>query len=260
MLGAMLVAEAAIDPVIADVHLRAEDFYRESHRAIFRAIIALNEKNEAVDPLTVCTELRGARRAREGGRQAVRAPARHRPCPRPATLATTASWSRSRRCCASCSASRTRSRPRSSERKGEPQHLIEHAERRLFDVAHAETTGDFRSIEEVLHEHLDALERLSRDGQSMTGTPSGFRDIDDITGGFQKSNLIVLAARPSMGKSALVANIAENVAVKYEPRGRAVLARDVGDRARPALHRQPGPHVGRQAAQGPGRPQRLAAR
>ena len=102
-----------------------------------------------------------------------------------------------------------------SERKGEPQHLMEHFERRLFDIAHAETTGEFRSIQEVLPEHLDALERLSRDGQSMTGTPSGFRDIDDITGGFQKSNLIVLAARPSMGKSALVANIAENVAVKY---------------------------------------------
>ena len=75
---------------------------------------------------------------------------------------------------------------------------------------------------------------------AITGTPSGFRDLDDITGGFQKSNLIVLAARPSMGKSALVTNIAENVAVKHGQPGRAVLARDVRDRARAALRRQPG--------------------
>ena len=139
-----------------------------------------------------------------------------------------------------------------TERKGEPQHLMEDAERRLFEVAHAENAGDFRSIDEILHDEIDKLERLSRDGQPMTGTPSGFRDLDDITGGFQQSNLIVLAARPSMGKSALVTNIAENVAVKHGKPGGAVLARDVRDRARAALRRQPGEDVGRQAAQGPG--------
>ena len=84
----------------------------------------------------------------------------------------------------------------------------------LFDVAHGESTGDFRSVGEIMDEEIDKLEQLSREGMSITGAPSGFRDLDDITGGFQKSNLIVLAARPSMGKSALVTNIAENVALK----------------------------------------------
>ena len=71
----------------------------------------------------------------------------------------------------------------------------------------------------MLHEELDKLERLSKEGQSLTGTPSGFRDLDEITGGFQPGNLIVLAARPAMGKSALAANIAENAAVDH---GKAV--------------------------------------
>ena len=68
---------------------------------------------------------------------------------------------------------------------------------------------------EILHEEIDKLEQLSREGVGLTGTPSGFRDLDDITGGFQPGNLIVLAARPSMGKCALVTNIAENAAVEH---------------------------------------------
>jgi replicative DNA helicase len=67
----------------------------------------------------------------------------------------------------------------------------------------------------VLHDELEKLERVSREGVSLTGTPSGFKDLDDMTGGFQPGNLIVLAARPSMGKSALVTNIAENASVKH---------------------------------------------
>jgi replicative DNA helicase len=68
----------------------------------------------------------------------------------------------------------------------------------------------------VLHDELDKLELVSRKGIALTGTPSGFKDLDDLTGGFQPGNLIVLAARPSMGKSALVTNIAENAAIEHD--------------------------------------------
>ncbi len=74
-----------------------------------------------------------------------------------------------------------------------------------------------RSIEEVLHEETDRLHLRSTQKTPLTGTPSGFRDIDELTGGFQPGNLIVIAARPSMGKSALVANIAENAALDGYP-------------------------------------------
>jgi replicative DNA helicase len=72
-----------------------------------------------------------------------------------------------------------------------------------------------RSIEAVLHEEIDKLEELSRRDIGLTGTPSGFTDLDDLTGGFQPGNLIVVAARPSMGKSTLATNIAANAAIEH---------------------------------------------
>ena len=84
----------------------------------------------------------------------------------------------------------------------------------MLEVAQDERQKTFRSIEEILDEETDKLHRLSIAKTSLTGTPSGFKDIDELTGGFQPGNLIVIAARPSMGKSALVANIAENASLK----------------------------------------------
>ena len=89
----------------------------------------------------------------------------------------------------------------------------------MFEVAHDERTKDFRNVGDVLHDEIDKWQKLSAGKQSLTGTPSGFADLDEITGGFQPGNLIIIAARPSMGKSALVTNMAENVALHKTSRG-----------------------------------------
>jgi replicative DNA helicase len=98
---------------------------------------------------------------------------------------------------------------------GDPRDLIDRAESTLFRIGHDDGRGEMRSIEAVLHEEIDKLEELSRGEIGLTGTPSGFTDIDELTGGFQPGNLIVLAARPSMGKSTLATNIAENAAIEH---------------------------------------------
>jgi replicative DNA helicase len=95
------------------------------------------------------------------------------------------------------------------------RELVEWAERDILEVAHDDRQKDFRSIGEVLHDEVDKLHRLSLEHTALTGTPSGYKDLDEITGGFQPGNLIILAARPSMGKSALVTNIAENAALEH---------------------------------------------
>jgi replicative DNA helicase len=213
VLGAMLVAPAAISTVLVEARLRPHDFYRDSHRVIYEAILALNDKNDAIDALTVSAELekRGDLQT-AGGKPYVHqlaavvpaaGNARHyaKIVKDEATLRRLLGVAHS-------------IESRVAERLGEAHQLVEDSERLLFDVAHGESTGDFRSVGEIMDEEIDKLEQLSREGLSITGAPSGFRDLDDITGGFQKSNLIVLAARPSMGKSALVTNIAENVALK----------------------------------------------
>ncbi|MGH2954226.1 MAG: replicative DNA helicase, partial [Solirubrobacterales bacterium] len=100
------------------------------------------------------------------------------------------------------------------EREGEPRDLVERAEALLFQVAHDERTKDFSKLAEILEFEVDRLEALAKGDRELTGTPSGFRDLDQVLGGFQPGNLIIIAARPSVGKSALVSNIAENVATK----------------------------------------------
>jgi replicative DNA helicase len=81
-----------------------------------------------------------------------------------------------------------------------PRDLVDMAERAILEVAHEDSRKDFRAIHDLLESELNKLERLSREGKAITGTASGFEDLDTITGGFQGGNLIILAARPSMGK------------------------------------------------------------
>jgi replicative DNA helicase len=102
-----------------------------------------------------------------------------------------------------------------AQQEGDARTLVEQAERSMLEVAHDDRQKDFRTIDEILDDELRKMEKLSREGTSLTGTPSGFRDLDEITGGFQPGNLIVLAARPSMGKSTLATNIAENAAIDH---------------------------------------------
>src|SRR4051794_10848846 len=214
VLGAMLLAEPAVAAVTIDVRLDPDDFYRDSHRAIYEAIRSLTEKSEGIDPLTVCSELeRLGKLDAAGGKAYVYQLASSVPTAGNARYY--AGIVKEEALMRRLLTFSQRVQARVAESKGEPRQLVEDAERQLFEVAHTERTSDFRSLEDVLHEQIDRLEQLSRDGQSLTGTPSGFKDLDSLTGGFQNSNLIVLAARPSMGKSALVANIAENVAVDH---------------------------------------------
>jgi replicative DNA helicase len=111
-----------------------------------------------------------------------------------------------------------------------PREIVERAERAMLEVAHDDRQKDFRKVGDVLHLEIDKWQRLSAEGVSLTGTPSGFTDLDSITGGFQPGNLIIIAARPSMGKSALVTNIAENVALAHErPRPVALFSLEMSE-------------------------------
>jgi replicative DNA helicase len=94
-----------------------------------------------------------------------------------------------------------------------PKEIVERAERTMLEVAHDDSTKDFRDVGAVLEAEIDVWQTLSTEGVQLTGTASGFNDLDEITGGFQPGNLIIVAARPSMGKSALVTNVAENVSL-----------------------------------------------
>ena len=214
VLGAMLVAEPTITKVVDEVKLNAEDFYLDKHGVIFRCIYDLYEASKSVDELTVSEALVQHNLLEEAGGKhyvselAAKVPAagnaRHY-----AEIVQQNSLLRR------LLGAGQEIQQWVHDRGGEPRELSERAEKLLFEVAHKEQASDFRLLSEILHEEVDRLEKLSTGELEMTGTPSGFRDIDAVTGGFQPGNLIIFAARPAMGKSALVANIAENVAMKH---------------------------------------------
>ena len=213
VLGALMVSQAAFNPVMLDVKLEAQDFYRERHRLVFKAIRKLDERHEPIDALTVCEHLRQTGELEEaGGEAAVTNLASTVPAPGNAAhygkiVQKNALLRRL------LDASRTIQQSVHG-REAEPNELAERAERLLFDVAHEQHAEDFRVLGDILEGELKRLDELATGRAEVNGTPSGFMDLDEITGGFQPGNLIILAARPGMGKSGLVANIAEHVAIK----------------------------------------------
>lgn len=209
----MLVFEPSITKVIDEVKLKPDDFYLDRHRVIFACVHDLYADSKPVDELTVSEALtQRAEIDAAGGKHYVSELAAR--VPAAGNAAHYAEIVQDNSLLRRLLEAGQQIQGWVHEREGQPRDLSERAEKLLFEVAHSEQASDFRLLSEILSEELDRLEKLSTGQTELTGTASGFRDIDAITGGFQPGNLIIVAARPAMGKSALVANIAENVAVK----------------------------------------------
>jgi replicative DNA helicase len=212
VLGAVLLSDTALPALIIDERLQPEDFYRESHGLVFRAMLDLHSVGEPVDALTLVEALkRTGQLEAVGGRATVdllagAVPAVGNVRQYARIVRENAMLRRLLRAAYDIQA-------KVHTHEAPPRELVDMAERAILEVAHEDSRKDFRNIQDLLMAELDKLEKLSQAGKSITGTPSGFDDLDTITGGFQPGNLIILAARPSMGKSALMANFAENAAL-----------------------------------------------
>jgi replicative DNA helicase len=209
VLGAVLLDDRHLFGLLVEEHLRPEHFYRDQHGAVFAAMVELHNLSRKIDHLTVAETLRERGKLEEvGGPEAIEELVGWVPASGHAR-----EYGRIVRDDAQRRALLTASYEIQASvlsREAPARELVERAERMMLEVAHDDRQKKIRSIADILHEETDKLHRLSISKTALTGTPSGFKDIDDMTGGFQAGNLIVIAARPSMGKSALVANIAEN--------------------------------------------------
>ncbi len=216
VLGAVLLDERHLHSLLVEEQLRPEHFYREQHGAVFAAMLELYEAARKIDHLTVAETLRQNGRLDEvGGPEAIDELAGWVPAAGHAR-----EYGRIVRDNAQMRALLSASYEIQASvlsRDAPARDLVERAERSMLEVAHDDRQKKIRPIAEILDEETDRLHQLSVSHSPLTGTPSGFKDLDDKTGGFQPGNLIVIAARPSMGKSALVANIAENAALAGYP-------------------------------------------
>jgi replicative DNA helicase len=218
VLGAILISDRTLYALVIEEGLKPEDFYRDRHKAIYEAMLALYHENEPIDVVTVSDHLKQRGLLDDiGGRSAVDALAGAPPSVSGARRYARIVRENSllRRLLSTTYAIQTEV----GERRFDPRALVERAEKAMLEVAHDDTQADFREIRVILNEELQKMQLLSQQGTALTGTPSGFKDLDEITGGFQPGNLIIIAARPSMGKSALVTNIAENASIDH---GKAV--------------------------------------
>ena len=212
VLGAVLLSDTALPALIIDERLQPEDFYREAHGLIFQAMLDLHTVGEPVDALTLVEHLKQAGLLENvGGRAAVDLLAGS--VPAVGNVRQYARIVRENAMLRRLLRASYEIQARVHSHEAPPRELVDLAERSILEVAHDDRRKDFRAIHDLLSAELDKLEQLSAHGTSITGTPSGFEDLDRITGGFQPGNLIILAARPGMGKSALMANFAEHAAL-----------------------------------------------
>jgi replicative DNA helicase len=215
VLGAVLLSDTALPALIIDERLTAADFYRESHGQIFAAMLALHGAGEPVDALTLVEHLKQSGQLEAvGGRATVDMLSGS--VPAVGNVRQYARIVRENAMLRRLLNAAYEIQAKVHTHEAPPRELVDLAERTILEVAHEDSRKDFRSIELVLDSETTKLAELSREGKAITGTASGFEDLDTITGGFQPGNLIILAARPSMGKSALMANFCENAALQGE--------------------------------------------
>ncbi len=213
VLGAMLLSPTAVGTV-SEI-LDASDFYRESHAKVFRAAIGLWTKGEPVDAITLTNELEERGQLEDVGGQA-------RVAELAALVPSTSNVEHYARIVKESAMLRGLVRVGQEitrlghERQGEVTDLVDRAEQMVFELGQQRETSDFSHIDVLLKESFERITQLYEAGAEITGVPSGFRELDLLTSGFQPGNLIILAARPSMGKSALGLCVAANLAVRHE--------------------------------------------
>jgi replicative DNA helicase len=215
VLGAMMLSPAAIAAVSEILSSDGREFYRESHAKIYRAALGLYVKGEPVDAITLVDEL-DERGELDGAGGKVRIHELAALVPASANAGHYAQIVREIAMLRGLIRAGGDIERLGWERPGPSTELVDRAEQIVFDLARERASSEFSHIEELLKESFERITALYESGADVTGVPSGFRDIDRITSGFQEGNLVIVAARPSMGKSALGLCMAANLAVRKE--------------------------------------------
>ena len=211
LLGGLVLENSAIDRVVEIVS--ADDFYREAHRKIFRAILDLSARSEPIDLLTLTETLKtrgdlpdvgGASYLTELADRAV-------------TAANTIHYAkiiRERATLRALISTATEIATRGFEGRENVDEFLDQAEHSIYQIAERKVRASFVRIGSMIMDTFRHIEHLFERKEMVTGVPTGFVDLDRITAGLQPSDLIIVAGRPSMGKTSMVLNIAEHVAIE----------------------------------------------
>ena len=209
VLGGILLENDAINLVLE--LLRPEDFYRESHRKIFRAMIELTDRSEPADLITLSEFLKNRGELDAVGGSAYLA-ALADFVPTAANISYYARIVREKAILRSLISTATEIATRGYEEQGNVEEFLDTAEKVIFDISEKKIKASFIAVGDMIKDTLKTVERLYERKEMVTGVPTGYEDLDKLTAGLQPSDLVIVAGRPSMGKTAFSLNIATNAA------------------------------------------------
>lgn len=221
VLGGILLDNTALDLVIEV--LIAEDFYRESHRKIFRAMLELSEKGEPADIITLGEVLRANNAISEVGGMTYLAELAER-VPTAANILHYARIVKEKAILRGLIGTTTQIATRSYEAGEDVDHLLDQAEQSIFAISEGRIKPSFYKMSDVIMDTLKTVEMLHDRKQLVTGVATGFDDLDKLLAGLQPSDLIILAGRPAMGKTAFALNVAQQAALGEGKTGVAVFS------------------------------------
>ena len=208
VLGAILIRNEAFN--LAAELIDAQDFFRDAHRRIFNRMVALSERNDPIDFVTLKEELSRAGELDEVGGPAYVA-ALADGVPRSANVEYYARIVKEKSTLRSLIHSANKILTEAYEAEQEPDLLLDEAERSIFAIAEDRIRAGFVPLRELVQSSFATIEKLQQHKGLVTGVPTGFLDLDEMTSGLQPSDLVLVAARPSMGKTSFVLNIAQHV-------------------------------------------------
>jgi len=208
VLGAILIHNEAFNH--AAELLDAQDFFRDAHRRIFNSMVTLSERNDAIDFITLKEELSRIGQLDEVGGPAYIASLADG-VPRSANVEYYARVVKEKATLRSLIHSANKILADAYDAELEPDLLLDEAERAIFAIAEDRIRAGFVPLRDLVQGSFATIEKLQQNKGAITGVPSGFHDLDEMTTGFHPGDLVVVAARPSMGKTSLVLNIAQYV-------------------------------------------------
>ena len=210
ILGGILIENEAINRVMEI--LDADDFYRDTHRKIFNALINLSERDEPADLITLTNELRKSDQLDSIGGASYLASLIDS-VPTAANIQYYARIVKEKAILRKLIQTSTEIITQSYEDRGDVEGFLDEAERAIFDISEKRVRPSFYPIREIVKESFATIEKLFKKKEAVTGVPSGFKELDRLTAGFQPSDLIIIAGRPSMGKTAFCLDVAEYAAI-----------------------------------------------
>jgi len=211
VLGAILLDNNALNTAIEN--LRAEDFFLDQHRRVFTQMIALGEAQQAIDLITLTEELhrRGDLEA-SGGAPYLASLADG--MPKVSNVEHYARIVKEKAMLRNLIHTTHNIQQRAFEGEDGADMILDNAESSIFLLAEDRVKAGLIPVKDIVRDNFERLEKIFKEGKSITGIPTGYVELDKLTSGLQPSELLILAARPSQGKTALALNLAENIAIR----------------------------------------------